>query len=139
MINDCCSGFRDTVKHQFILEGELDICVHADEQQIEQVMANLIGNTVKYAPGSPEIIIKAERMVDAVKISVGDKGPGVPPEKLHYLFDRYYRADYSGIQYSGLGLGLYISSEIIKKHGGEIGVDSEPGKGSTFWFTLPLE
>jgi signal transduction histidine kinase len=72
------------------------------------------------------------------KISVSDKGPGIPSEKIPHLFDRYYRVDSGGFQFSGLGLGLYISSEIIKKHGGVIGVDSVVGQGSTFWFTLPL-
>lgn len=55
-----------------------------------------------------------------------------------HLLERYYRADYSGLKFSGLGLGLYIAADIIKKHGGEIGVDTNPGEGSTFWFTLPL-
>ncbi len=139
MINECSNGVRNMDKHQIVLEGNMDFKVYADEQQIEQVMANLIDNAVKYAPKSSEIIIKAEKMANALKISVEDKGPGVPPEKLPYLFDRYYRADYSGMQYSGLGLGLYISSEIIKKHGGEMNVNSEQGKGSIFWFTLPID
>ncbi|HEY4197277.1 MAG TPA: ATP-binding protein, partial [Mucilaginibacter sp.] len=69
--------------------------------------------------------------------SVIDRGPGIAEDKLPHLFDRYYRADSEGDQYSGLGLGLYISAEIIRRHGGEIGVDSEPDKGSTFWFTVP--
>lgn len=71
-------------------------------------------------------------------IAVQDAGSGIPTEKQHLLFDRYYRADESGMQVSGLGLGLYISAEIITRHKGKIGVHSEPGKGSTFWFTLPL-
>ena len=65
-------------------------------------------------------------------------GKGIEQNKLSNLFDRYYRADYSGKAYSGLGLGLYICSEIIEKHEGEMGVESEIDKGSTFWFTLPL-
>jgi signal transduction histidine kinase len=138
MINNCCSNIHDENKHHFILEGNTDCQIHADEHQIEQVITNLISNAIKYAPDAPEIIIKAEKMAAALKISIKDKGLGIQPEKLPYLFDRYYRADHNSIQYSGLGLGLYISSEIIKKHGGEIGADSEPGKGSTFWFTLPL-
>ena len=72
------------------------------------------------------------------KVSVKDTGPGIPADKLPFLFDRYYRADASGFQVSGLGLGLYISADIIARHGGQIGVESELGKGSTFWFTLPL-
>jgi len=72
------------------------------------------------------------------RVSVTDKGPGIPPDKVPHLFERYYRVDSVGMQFSGLGLGLYISSEIIKRHGGHIGVESEPGKGSTFWFTVPV-
>lgn len=67
-----------------------------------------------------------------------DKVPSISPEKLQHLFDRYYRVDSSGSQYSGLGLGLYIFSEIIKKHNEQIGVDSKLGKGRSFWFLLPI-
>ena len=73
------------------------------------------------------------------KVSVQDFGLGIPPEKVPHLFDRFFRADNSGIQYSGLGLGLYISQQIIEKHGGIIGVESTLGKGSTFWFTIPIQ
>ncbi|MBC7913632.1 MAG: ATP-binding protein, partial [Pyrinomonadaceae bacterium] len=88
---------------------------------------------------SKEIQIRVEKKAEFVKISVIDKGKGIPQEKQQYLFDRYFRVDTSGFNYSGLGLGLYINFEIVKKHGGEIGVESEIEKGSKFWFTLPLE
>ncbi|MGY3212043.1 ATP-binding protein [Mucilaginibacter sp. HD30] len=68
---------------------------------------------------------------------MSDQGPGIPAEKQRFLFDRYYRLDNSGSQYTGLGLGLFICSEIIKAHHGNIGVISEVGKGSSFWFSLP--
>jgi signal transduction histidine kinase len=73
-----------------------------------------------------------------VKVSVIDKGAGIPAKNLPSLFDRYYRVDHGGNTYTGLGLGLYICSEIIKKHNGTIGVESVTGEGSTFWFTLPI-
>jgi signal transduction histidine kinase len=97
-----------------------------------------VNNAIKYAPQSKEIIINIEKEDTMVKVSVSDKGPGIAPDMVPHLFDRYYRVDKSGTQYSGLGLGLYICAEIIKKLDGQIGVDSEVGKGSRFWFTLPF-
>lgn len=138
MINDCCQHIRLAGTHHITLAGDMSLKINADEQQIDQVMANLVNNAVKYAPSSPEILITINKLADTVKVTVKDKGPGIQPEKLPHLFDRYYRADYSGIQFSGLGLGLYISAEIIRKHGGQIGVVSEPGHGTSFYFTLPL-
>jgi two-component system CheB/CheR fusion protein len=124
-----------------IFRAERDVNVHAGRTGglIDQVLINLVNNAVKYAPESKEIVINIESVDNMVKVSVIDKGPGVILEKKVHLFERYYQADNNGNSYSGLGLGLYISSEIIKKHEGEIGVDSEVGKGSAFWFTLPIE
>lgn len=139
MINNSCYHLRSVGVHQLNISGDLDLSIYADEQRIDQVLINFLNNAVKYAPDSVDIIITVEKIGDKVKISVEDKGQGILPEKIPHLFDRYYRADHSGTQFSGLGLGLYISAEIIKRHGGEIGVDSKLGKGSTFWFTLPIQ
>jgi two-component system CheB/CheR fusion protein len=138
IIDDCCYDIRLAGEYEIITEGDTELKIYADPERIDQVTTNLINNAIKYAPESKQIRINIERLSNMAKISVIDKGPGIPPEKLPHLFDRYYRVDSGGFQFSGLGLGLYISSEIIKKHGGEIGVDSVVGQGSTFWFTLPL-
>lgn len=138
MLDACCSHIRIRDKYELILQGVKDLIIEADEARIDQVVINFVNNAVKYAPDQREIYLIVEDLGDRAKISVKDSGPGIPSDKIPHLFDRYYRADYSGLQYSGLGLGLYISAEIIRKHRGEIGVDSELGKGSTFWFTLPL-
>ena len=118
--------------------GDIKIKVFADYLKIEQVVTNILNNCIKYASKTKEIIIHCEQMPDAVKVSVQDFGPGIPEEKLPHLFAIYYRADDDGQQYSGLGLGLYICSKIIANHNGKIGVESEFGKGASFWFTIPL-
>ena len=138
IIEDCCPHVRAEGIFNIKTEGDMDVKVYADAARIEQVVINFVNNAIKYAPGSKEIRIDIEKVDDMAKVSIIDKGPGIPPDKLLHLFDRFYRVDSSGSQYSGLGLGLYISSEIIKKHNGQIGVESELGKGSTFWFTLPV-
>jgi signal transduction histidine kinase len=120
------------------LSGDVEIPVFGDYQKLEQVLINLLTNSIKYARSSDKIIIHGHKTKDFVKVSVQDFGPGIPKEKQEHLFGIYYRADPGGHQYSGLGLGLYICSRIVENHGGLIGVDSEPGQGSTFWFTIPL-
>jgi len=138
MIADCCQHVRVAGIYNIITKGDKKLMIYADADRIDQVVINFVNNAIKYAPASKDIYAKIEKVNNMAKVSVSDNGPGIPPEKLPYLFDRYYRADSSGLQYSGLGLGLYISAEIIRKHGGKIGVDSDLGKGCTFWFTLPL-
>jgi PAS domain S-box-containing protein len=138
MLNASCNPISVAGKHVFYISGDKELQVYADEHRIEQVIVNLVNNAVKYAPDSNEIVFFIQQLNDIAKISVKDNGPGIPRDKLPHLFDRYYKVDHAGYQGSGLGLGLYISSEIIKRHNGEIGVESELGRGSTFWFTLPI-
>lgn len=137
MLSKSCHHVRLEGKHKLILRGDELLEIYADEHRIEQVVINLVNNAVKYAKGSREIHIFTEAEPEYVKISVRDFGQGISEAVIPHLFDRYYRAEHAGKSYSGLGLGLYICSEIIKKHSGKIGVDSKIGEGSTFWFTLP--
>jgi PAS domain S-box-containing protein len=139
MLEKSCSHVRESSKYEQVLEGNLDLMVFADEHRIEQVIVNLVNNAIKYAPESYRIVLKIDKDKEMAKISVIDTGPGIPPDKMPKLFNRYYRADDSGKQVSGLGLGLYICAEIIERHGGQIGVESEMGVGTSFWFTLPLK
>jgi PAS domain S-box-containing protein len=138
LLEKCCVHIRMGDKHNLILQGDRNLKISADEIRIDQVVVNLVNNAAKYAPAQKDIYLIVEALGDKAKISVKDSGPGISKDKIGHIFERYYRADYTGDQYSGLGLGLYISAEIIKKHNGEIGVESEVGKGSTFWFTLPI-
>ncbi|MFP5080858.1 ATP-binding protein [Pedobacter sp. JCM 36344] len=137
LIADCVNHLIIDDNYSIETIGAIDLEVCADAERIHQVITNFVSNAVKYAPDSKEIVINIERIDAGAKISVIDKGPGIAQYKTAQLFDRYYRVDPTISQKSGLGLGLYICSEIIKKHGGKIGVESEVGKGSIFWFTLP--
>jgi PAS domain S-box-containing protein len=139
LVNDCCEHIRMGAAHELILMGDKELFIDADYRRIDQVVVNLINNAVKYSPLANRVEITVEHDADHAKISVRDFGIGVSPEKLPHLFDRYFRVDSSGVQFSGLGLGLYISAEIVKRHNGEIGVESVVDEGSTFWFSLPMD
>jgi signal transduction histidine kinase len=106
----------------------------ADPDGLERILTNLISNALKYS--DEEVVVRVEGIDGAVKVSVIDRGPGIPPADLPRLFDRYYRAEGARAA-EGLGLGLYITKMLVEAHGGQIWVESEVGRGSTFSFTLP--
>jgi signal transduction histidine kinase len=103
-------------------------------------MVNLLSNAMKYSPTSDKVVVKVAEARDKVIISVQDFGIGIPKTELSRIFDPYYRSENAQREDvpGGLGMGLYISAEIIKRHGGRIWVDSEEGAGATFSFLLPL-
>lgn len=139
LIGDCVHHIRMENNYEIITTGEKNVKVFADEGRIEQIINNFISNAIKYAPESKVVEVVIGSFPEQVKVEVIDKGPGISAEKTPFLFDRYYQVENKGSKYSGLGLGLYICSEIIKRHGGTIGVNSIVGEGSTFWFSLPKE
>ncbi|MGI5835672.1 MAG: ATP-binding protein [Chloroflexota bacterium] len=110
--------------------------VNADPSRLERIFTNLVSNALKYSPAETEVLINAERVNEVVRVSVSDQGPGIPTEDIPNLFQRFYRARGTR-KTEGLGLGLYITRMLVEAHGGKIWVESEPGKGSTFYFTLP--
>ncbi|MBC7399022.1 MAG: PAS domain-containing sensor histidine kinase [Mucilaginibacter sp.] len=126
--------------HQITLDTNLaEIYIYGDANRVEQVLNNLLTNAIRYAPGSKQIIISLCVEEDQVKIGVRDFGVGIAPGKLEQIFSRFYRVDEANPNISGLGIGLFLSQEIITRHHGKIWAESEPGVGSTFWFTLPLK
>ncbi|HWQ04560.1 MAG TPA: ATP-binding protein [Longilinea sp.] len=108
----------------------------ADELRLEQVISNLLGNAIKYSP-SGEINISGQVRPDNVIICVSDQGPGIAPQDIPHIFDRFYRAPEIARQTKGAGLGLYLTRSIIEAHGGRIWVDPESGKGARICFALP--
>ncbi|MBK0379353.1 PAS domain S-box protein [Mucilaginibacter segetis] len=120
------------------VQGALDLEIRADEQRIDQVITNFLTNAAKYAPNADRIDVTVTHDEQYARVSVTDYGPGIPADQLARLFERYYRVQEHTKTISGLGLGLYICKEIIERHGGQVGAESELGKGSSFWFTLPL-
>jgi len=138
LVKECCEEQQaQSVRHQLVIEGDKDVNVFADRNRMEQVLDNLISNAIKYSPDSETVIVRVEKVDEGVKISVVDFGIGISANKVPLIFDRFYRVDESSRRYAGLGLGLYISSEIIRRHNGSIDIKSEEGKGSTFWFVIP--
>ena len=115
--------------------------VYIDEKRIEQVLLNLLGNALKFTPEGGEITARVaiNPLVSGFAVvSVTDTGRGIEPDKLPYIFDRLYQANSDDwMNHQGLGLGLYICRELVRLHGGDICVQSDPGKGSTFSVTLP--
>ncbi len=112
--------------------------ITADKFKLSQVIYNLISNAIKYSPKESEVNVRVFLKNDHILVGVQDQGRGIKPEDIKHIFDRFYRAEHTASA-SGLGLGLYISQEIIKQHGGEIRVTSEVNKGSTFTIVLPLK
>src|SRR5262249_12100394 len=111
--------------------------VRCDRNRISQVFANLISNALKFtdALGTIHVIASSDGDPSHVCFSVTDTGPGIPPEQTSYIFERFYQGAARGR--SGAGLGLYIARGIVEAHGGRIWVESELGKGTTMYFTVP--
>jgi two-component system, OmpR family, phosphate regulon sensor histidine kinase PhoR len=111
--------------------------VMADRDRLRQILDNLLSNAVKYGKPGAEVKVRARSDTDRVSVSVIDRGPGIPPEHLPHLFDRFHRVR-TGVEPGGTGLGLFITNSLVEMMGGQLEVTSRPGRGSTFSFTLPL-
>ena len=127
--------------HTLSIHGASHQTVIGDSARLEQVFVNLVNNAIKYSPEADTVDIHISTAEDTVIVSVQDYGIGIPREHLSKIFDRFYRAhdNDNSKAFSGLGMGLYISYEIVKRHGGDITVESAEGKGSTFSVFLPVK
>jgi two-component system sensor histidine kinase/response regulator len=125
---------------ELVRHGEADFAVVADPIRLEQVVHNFLSNAVKYTRDSKRVHVEVspDNETNSVKVSVRDEGIGIAPELRERVFDKFFRVEQTSFKYQGLGMGLYICAEIIRRHSGTYGVESTPGEGSVFYFTLPL-
>ena len=128
-----------TSTHQIVIEGKAEGYLIGDKDRLEQVFINLLTNAIKYSPQAKKVIVRLSREQERAIVSVQDFGIGISMDHYQKIFERFYQVtDPEEKTYPGLGLGLYISSEIIERHHGRIWVESSKGQGSTFFVALPL-
>ncbi|PYU57496.1 MAG: hypothetical protein DMG56_22330 [Acidobacteria bacterium] len=118
------------------VEGNLH--VHADAMRFKQVLMNLAGNAIKFTPTGGRIELAARQLEDQVRVEVRDDGPGIPPEQQQRIFEAFFRLTQAGTATEGTGLGLAITARLVELHGGKLGIESQPGGGTCFYFSLPL-
>jgi signal transduction histidine kinase len=128
-----------TTRHKLIIVGKTNKTITGDEDRIGQVLSNLISNAIKYSPMADKVVITLTAKRNAIGVSVQDFGIGMAKKHLHKIFNRFYRVSGATDKtFPGLGIGLYISHEIVQRHGGKLWAESNPQLGSTFYLTLPL-
>jgi PAS domain S-box-containing protein len=129
-----------TATHEIVLVPCEEVTIVADREKIEQVLVNLLSNAAKYSAKETTIEVACKQKGDAVEISVSDHGFGIAAEDIDKLFTAHYRVESKDTEKAGgFGIGLYLCSEIIKRHEGKIWAESTPGEGSTFKFALPIK
>jgi two-component system CheB/CheR fusion protein len=130
---------QTTKKHHLVMELQATGQILADRERTGQIINNILSNAIKYSPEADRIIIRSSSDDNKITVSVEDFGIGISKEVQEKVFQQFFRVHHSKMNaYPGLGLGLYIAAQLVKRQGGTIGVDSVPGKGSLFYFTLPL-
>ena len=133
-INDRFAGIAAPKRITLDCSGLAETNVCADRERVLQVLSNLVGNAIKFTPGGGRVEVAATRDPAGVCFSVSDTGPGIAPDHLPHVFDRFWKHETRGKR--GTGLGLFIAKGIVEAHGGRIWVESVPGQGATFRFTL---
>ena len=139
LINETVAEMQlGTKKHLILSDLNIGKKITADRERIGQVLNNLLSNAIKYSPDADKIIVTSKSIEENITVCVQDFGIGIRADVQKKIFDRFFRLHDKTHSYPGLGLGLYIASEIVKHHGGSLDVKSKPGKGSIFCFTIPL-
>jgi signal transduction histidine kinase/DNA-binding response OmpR family regulator len=139
-VAEVCESLQPLVdknEHRLIHNIPPGLVVRADGMRVRQMLMNLLGNAIKFTPKGGKIELAARHLADAVQIEVKDSGPGIPPEERERIFEAFHRMRQSDKASEGTGLGLAITRRLVELHGGRLDVESEPGEGSCFYFTLP--
>ncbi|MBI2020499.1 MASE1 domain-containing protein [Candidatus Daviesbacteria bacterium] len=140
LVSEVVDNLQLTTQHRILFQPDGQAKIYADKDRISEVLINLMTNAIKYSPRSDKILVRVNSDTSHVNISVQDFGIGISKKHISHLFERFFRAENRiRSSFSGLGLGLYISQRIIKRHGGEIKADSIKGQGSTFTVNLPIK
>ena len=142
LLDDSGARYRQTdAAHPYRLDVASNLPgIVGDAERLQQVMENLLSNAVKFSPDGGAIVVSAQRHPDTVEVRVQDHGIGIPAEALGHVFEKFYRVEQpvDRPRVAGTGLGLPLVQEIVAAHGGAVGVESNYGEGSSFWFTLPI-
>ena len=140
MVDETIENIQHTANSHSIQKiGYCSQQINGDRGRLQQVLINFLTNAVKYSPKADKVFVKIEEHEGKIQVSVQDFGVGMSGKHLDRIFDRYYRVEEHANQFQGLGVGLYISNNIIERHEGTMWAESEPEKGSTFYFELPLQ
>jgi two-component system phosphate regulon sensor histidine kinase PhoR len=142
LVQEVLAGFGSQLKKRSLAVDDriAESRVRADKNRICQVLTNLVDNAIKYSASGSVITLLSETRPDSVMITVQDQGPGIPARHINRLFERFYRVDKArSREMGGTGLGLSIVKHIVELHGGSVGVESDEGFGSRFWFTIPIK
>ncbi|MFL5446852.1 MAG: ATP-binding protein [Myxococcales bacterium] len=142
IVSEVVSDFRAAApQHEIVLRRPTrGVQAMGDRERLEQVVVNLVQNAIKYSPQGGRVEVSVERNGSQARVTVTDEGIGIPKDEQRHIFERFFRAQNATTRnYGGLGIGLYVSNEIVERHGGAFEVVSEPGKGTTFGFTIPLD
>ncbi len=139
LVQNTVADMREVAAHRFLIEETERISIYGDRERLEQVLLNLLVNAVKYSPGADKIVIRITRSGEEAHVSVQDFGIGIAEADQQKVFERFYQvSDTKAKPFSGMGIGLYLSNEIVKRHRGRIQINSQPGQGATFLVALPL-
>lgn len=145
---NCQDFLKQTVEHvkhsypdrRINVGTNVNVWLEGDQERLEQVLTNYLTNALKYSPINTEVLVYTEVVEHKwLKICVRDFGQGIPKDKQPYIFHKYYRVDGDKHKHQGLGMGLFICAQIITHHQGQFGLESEPGNGSVFYFSLPIK